>query len=306
MWNQCPEHLPPIFNWYGSPTSSPRLLTASRAGCSRWGPLPNPRAGCPWLRPRWSSTPPARRSTTSSTTRLIEPVAEPAIALGSDLPAHGRGVRSTRARPRTGDRPLERILGKRPGRGNSRRLHSRLQRRAQALGRRPTLHGRLPGLESPAGNDARRRACGLGRLVGRDRLRALRRRDHRGQPLRGPRRLAHRDWSPGSGFKTWHSWVWLASRCNIAGSPSPRRIAPSFPSRGSSFWRWSRARGQLGGSPIRQPTPELVQKAVKTGILSLIWLNVGLVAAVRGLEPGGVITALWVPAYLLGRWLYTT
>ncbi len=57
---------------------------------------------------------------------------------------------------------------------------------------------------------------------------------------------------------------------------------------------------------IRQPTPELVQKAVKTGILSLIWLNVGLVAAVRGLEPAGVIAALWVPAYLLGRWLYTT
>jgi 4-hydroxybenzoate polyprenyltransferase len=57
---------------------------------------------------------------------------------------------------------------------------------------------------------------------------------------------------------------------------------------------------------IRQPTPGLIQKAVKTGILSLIWLNVGLVAAVRGLEPACVIAALWVPAYLLGRWLYTT
>jgi len=57
---------------------------------------------------------------------------------------------------------------------------------------------------------------------------------------------------------------------------------------------------------IRQPRPELVQKAVKTGILSLIWLNVGLVAAVRGLEPACVIGALWVPAYLLGRWIYTT
>jgi len=57
---------------------------------------------------------------------------------------------------------------------------------------------------------------------------------------------------------------------------------------------------------IKQPAPELIQKAVKTGILSLIWLNVGLVAAVRGVGPACIIAALWVPAYLLGRWLYTT
>ncbi len=59
-------------------------------------------------------------------------------------------------------------------------------------------------------------------------------------------------------------------------------------------------------SAIRQPTPNLIQRAVKVGILSLIWLNVGLVVAVRGLEPACVIAALWVPAYILGRWLYTT
>ncbi len=57
---------------------------------------------------------------------------------------------------------------------------------------------------------------------------------------------------------------------------------------------------------IRQPAPELIQKTVKTGILSLIWLNVGVVAAVRGVEPACAIAAMWVPAYLLGRWLYTT
>lgn len=57
---------------------------------------------------------------------------------------------------------------------------------------------------------------------------------------------------------------------------------------------------------IRQPAPELIQKTVKAGILSLVWLNVGLVAAVRGVEPACAIAALWVPAYLLGRWLYTT
>jgi 4-hydroxybenzoate polyprenyltransferase len=59
-------------------------------------------------------------------------------------------------------------------------------------------------------------------------------------------------------------------------------------------------------SAIKQPAPVMIQKAVKTGILSLTWLHVGLVAAVRGLEPACVIAALWVPAYLLGRWLYTT
>jgi 4-hydroxybenzoate polyprenyltransferase len=57
---------------------------------------------------------------------------------------------------------------------------------------------------------------------------------------------------------------------------------------------------------IKQPVPELIQKTVKTGILSLIWLNVGVVVAVRGLGPACVIAALWVPAFLLGRGLYTT
>jgi hypothetical protein len=57
---------------------------------------------------------------------------------------------------------------------------------------------------------------------------------------------------------------------------------------------------------FRLPIPAAIQQAVKTGILSLTWLHIGLVAAVRGLEPASVIAALWVPAFLLGRWLYTT
>jgi hypothetical protein len=57
---------------------------------------------------------------------------------------------------------------------------------------------------------------------------------------------------------------------------------------------------------IRQPTPRSVQRVVKTGILSLVWLNVGLVAAVRGPEPAALVAALWVPAFILGRWLYST
>ncbi len=36
------------------------------------------------------------------------------------------------------------------------------------------------------------------------------------------------------------------------------------------------------GKAIIDPVPKTIQKAVKTGVLSLVWLDVGLVAAVRG------------------------
>lgn len=57
---------------------------------------------------------------------------------------------------------------------------------------------------------------------------------------------------------------------------------------------------------LRRPEPRTIQRTVKTGILSLVWLNVGLVAAVRGIEPAAIVAVLWVPAFLLGRWLYST
>src|SRR5208337_3755195 len=57
---------------------------------------------------------------------------------------------------------------------------------------------------------------------------------------------------------------------------------------------------------IYQPVPAVIQRAVKTGILALVWIDVGLVAAVRGPEAAAAIAGLWVPAYLLGRWLYST
>lgn len=60
------------------------------------------------------------------------------------------------------------------------------------------------------------------------------------------------------------------------------------------------------GRAIRDPQPGNVQRAVKTGVLSLVWLNVGVVAAVRGFEPALAIAVLWVPAFLLGRWIYST
>jgi 4-hydroxybenzoate polyprenyltransferase len=57
---------------------------------------------------------------------------------------------------------------------------------------------------------------------------------------------------------------------------------------------------------IREPTPRSVQGLVKTGILSLVWLDIALVAAVRGPQPAAMVAALWVPAFILGRWLYST
>ncbi|MHC5538193.1 UbiA family prenyltransferase [Singulisphaera rosea] len=57
---------------------------------------------------------------------------------------------------------------------------------------------------------------------------------------------------------------------------------------------------------LRTPIPGAIQRAVKTGVLSLVWLNVGVVAAVRGVGPAFVVALLWVPAFRLGRWLYST
>lgn len=60
------------------------------------------------------------------------------------------------------------------------------------------------------------------------------------------------------------------------------------------------------GRAVRDPIPERIQRAVKTSVFSLIWLNVGIVAAVRGPWPALAVAALWIPASISGRWLYST
>ncbi len=57
---------------------------------------------------------------------------------------------------------------------------------------------------------------------------------------------------------------------------------------------------------LRDPIPPRVQNAVKTAVLSLVWLNVGMVIAVRGVSAALPVALLWLPAFLLGRWLYST
>ncbi len=54
------------------------------------------------------------------------------------------------------------------------------------------------------------------------------------------------------------------------------------------------------------PTPEQTQRAVKTAVLSLVWLDVAIVGGVQGWLPSLTVAALWVPAFLLARWLYST
>jgi 4-hydroxybenzoate polyprenyltransferase len=57
---------------------------------------------------------------------------------------------------------------------------------------------------------------------------------------------------------------------------------------------------------IRQPEPPLIQRAVKFGILSLVWLHVGLLLAVRGPGAALAVSLLWIPAAYAGRWIYST
>ena len=61
-----------------------------------------------------------------------------------------------------------------------------------------------------------------------------------------------------------------------------------------------------GYRAIRHFNPEFTQRAVKTGVLSLVWLDVAAVASIDRPPLALAVAALWVPAFLLGRWLYST
>jgi 4-hydroxybenzoate polyprenyltransferase len=89
--------------------------------------------------------------------------------------------------------------------------------------------------------------------------------------------------------------------------PHPDPDRPLIPLEGLLFLALvALAVNSAAARAIDNPIPQLIQKTVKAGILSLVWLHVGVVAGVRGLEPAAYVATLWVPAYLLGRWLYST
>ncbi|MDR3623018.1 MAG: UbiA family prenyltransferase [Paludisphaera borealis] len=57
---------------------------------------------------------------------------------------------------------------------------------------------------------------------------------------------------------------------------------------------------------LREPSPRFLQGAVKTGVLSLVWIDVALVASIRGPQAALAVALFWPPAFVLARWLYST
>ncbi len=67
-----------------------------------------------------------------------------------------------------------------------------------------------------------------------------------------------------------------------------------------------RRNDQNVAAAIRRPEPPLIRRAVKFGIMSLVWLHVGLLLAVRGPIPAVAVAVFWFPAAYAGRWIYST
>jgi 4-hydroxybenzoate polyprenyltransferase len=63
---------------------------------------------------------------------------------------------------------------------------------------------------------------------------------------------------------------------------------------------------RASGRAVVDPRPETLQFAVKTGVLSLIWLHVGVIASVRGPVAALAVAVLWLPSALAARWIYST
>jgi 4-hydroxybenzoate polyprenyltransferase len=91
------------------------------------------------------------------------------------------------------------------------------------------------------------------------------------------------------------------------GFPAPRSDAQIIPLEGLLVLSIvGLAVNQAATRAIARPLPPIIQRTVKVGILALVWIDVGLVAAVRGPGPALTVALLWLPAFLLGRWLYST
>jgi 4-hydroxybenzoate polyprenyltransferase len=68
---------------------------------------------------------------------------------------------------------------------------------------------------------------------------------------------------------------------------------------------WAGVVASRVATAVRDPKPELVQRAVKTAVLGLIGLDAVLAFGLVG-WPGVLIILLLGPALLLGRWVYST
>ncbi|QDV33788.1 UbiA family prenyltransferase [Tautonia plasticadhaerens] len=104
--------------------------------------------------------------------------------------------------------------------------------------------------------------------------------------------------------------VWAASSAAMLPQPGP---APSRADRvfmlaiGLAILAIASARIlRASGRAVADPRPQTLQLAVKTGILSLIWLHVGVVAGSRGPVEAIAVALLWIPSALAARWIYST
>ena len=64
--------------------------------------------------------------------------------------------------------------------------------------------------------------------------------------------------------------------------------------------------GRKTVSAYRKPEPRAIQGSIKAAILSLVWIHVGLVLAIRGPYSAMIVASLWFPAAFAGRWIYST
>jgi len=89
--------------------------------------------------------------------------------------------------------------------------------------------------------------------------------------------------------------------------PSPPVNPPVLPLEGLLVLVLVALTVNLAGSrALREPSPRFFQGAVKTGVLSLVWIDVALVASVRGPQAAIPVALFWFPAFVLARWLYST
>lgn len=59
-------------------------------------------------------------------------------------------------------------------------------------------------------------------------------------------------------------------------------------------------------SAIQSPEPARVQAAVKTSLMSLVWLDATIVCGVESPPWAAVVLLLLVPSLILGKWVYST
>ena len=84
----------------------------------------------------------------------------------------------------------------------------------------------------------------------------------------------------------------------VSSRPEPRAVQPSPLGTADAL--------QSAFVAVADPTPRNVQLSVKHSILSLIWLDAAMIAAVAPIAYSLGVLTLLIPAYLLGRWVYST